>query len=104
MPQGPILVQTVAPSFTALDVTTAQVLKATPGVIATIVIVAAGTAGNLTINNCITTGAATAANTVFKAAFGSLSVGQVITLNAKCNVGITLSTITTGCQYTITYS
>ena len=104
MPQGPIAVKVSAPSFGLTDVTAAAALKAHPGVLATVIVVVAGSGGSLTFNNCTTTGGATAGNTIFTAANSALSVGQILNFNFPCNVGITLSAITTGGKVSIAYS
>jgi hypothetical protein len=105
MPQGPIPVKNVAPSYGLTDVHATAVIKSTPGVLATVIVVAPGTGGALTFNNCATTGAAATANEIITIAYGSLSVGQVITLNFPCNVGIVLSAVTSGGGiFSITYS
>jgi hypothetical protein len=80
----------------SLNVTAAAPIKASAGRIARVVINNPGSAGNLTINDSATTGAAAAANQIFTAAFGSLAAGQVIALEFPCAHGITLSAIPTG--------
>ena len=104
MPQGPIRIQAVPASFSALNVTAAKVLKATPGSIGRVVVNTAGTAGDLTINDCATTGAAAASNEILKVPYGSLTDGQVIDLNFPCKTGITISAITTGGVVAVAYS
>lgn len=91
MPQGPIPVVVAAPSFGATNVSAAAVIKATPGVIVSII---CNTAGSITLNNCAVlsgAGGPTTANQVFS---GSLTAGQILTFNFKCNIGITLSAVT----------
>ncbi len=104
MPQGPILVKAVAPSYGLTDVTAAAVIKALPGVLAQVIINTAGTAGSLTFNNTTTTGGATTANQIITIAFGSLTVGEVLNLNFPCSAGIVLSAIPTGGVISIAYS
>lgn len=104
MPQGPIAVKVASPTYGLTNVAAAATIKALPGVIATIIVVVAGSGGALTVNNCATTGTATTANEILTIAFGSLTVGQIINLNFPCSVGITVSAVTTGGQFSISYS
>lgn len=85
-----------------LNITAAAVIKATPGILYRINVVAPGTVGSLVINDCATTGAATAANTIISIPFGSLPV--TIPLGWPCAVGIVVSAVTTGGQFTISFS
>jgi len=90
----------------ALNVTAAKVIKAAPGRLARISVIAPGTtSGALTINDCLTTGAATTSNEVFTIAYGSMSVGQVIALDWPFQVGIVVSAVPGGGspQYSISY-
>jgi hypothetical protein len=80
----------------ALNITVPQVIKAAPGIAVLLSCLAPGSAGSLTLNNCISTGAATAANEFFSALFSALSVGKVVKLNWPCAAGITLSSVPTG--------
>lgn len=91
-PSGPAQ---VAPGGTqsALNLTAAQVVKATPGRLIKLLVVAPGSAGSLTVNDCATTGAAAATNEILTIAFGSLSIGQVIALDWPCSVGIVVSLV-----------
>lgn len=90
--------------FAAINVTAAQAFKALPGILFRVCIVVVGSAGNLTLNDCATTGTASAANTILTVAFGSLTVGQVIYLEWPCGTGITLSAIPTGGQVSLSYT
>jgi hypothetical protein len=67
------------------NITSAVVLKTVPGFIATVSILVAGAAG--TINDCTTTGAASAANAIvaLPAAVG------VISVRGKTNAGIVVT-------------
>ncbi len=104
MPQGPIPVQTYPYANTKLNLTAAGVIKATPGTVGKLIVVVAGTAGSITINDTTTTGGATTANQVITILFSSLTVGEVIDLGVKCVSGITVSAVTTGGQFTLTYT
>lgn len=78
----------------ALNVTAAAVIKATPGRLARISVIAPGTtSGSLTINDCTTVAAATTANKVFTIAYGSLTAGQVIVLDWPFQSGIVVSAV-----------
>lgn len=87
----------------ALNVTAAGVIKASPGILCRVLIVAPGTAGNLVLNDTTTVGSASAANTILTVAFGNLAVGQVIYLNWPCLNGIVVSAVPTGSQISISY-
>lgn len=83
----------------ALNVTTASVIKATPGHLARITIVNAGTTGGtFTFNDCATTGAATSANTIWAVAFNGSGVvaGASFNIDWPCLTGIVLSAVPTG--------
>lgn len=91
--------------FRALNITAATVVKNLPGQIYRIIVNTVGTAGSLTINdNNATGGTNNAANTILTIPFGSLTLGQVITLECDTNVGITVSAVTTGGVFAVTYS
>lgn len=60
MPQSPIQTVNVPVSGRRLNITAATVLKAAPGRLYKLVVIVAGAAG--TVNDCLTTGAAAAAN------------------------------------------
>jgi hypothetical protein len=91
-------------SKTALQVNSARVIKAAPGNLARIIVQAPGSAGNLTINDCATVGAAAAANQVITIAFGSLTIGQQIWLDMPMATGITVSAIPTAGVISISYN
>jgi hypothetical protein len=83
----------------ALNQTAAAVIKAGPGRIRKIIIIDPGTtSGAFTLNDCLTTGAAAAANVVWTQAYNAaLAVkGQVITLDWPCATGIVLSAVPGG--------
>jgi hypothetical protein len=104
---GPIVIFNQYPggAQSALNVTAAAVIKASPGTVMRIVVVAAGSGGNLTVNDVCTTGAAAAANEIFTMAQSALSVGQVITLEFPVKNCITVSAVPTGSpQLSISYN
>lgn len=84
---------------TALNQTAAGVIKAAPGRVSHVIILAPGsTSGAFTLNDCTTTGAAAAANTVWSMTYNStLNVaGAVINVDAPFANGITLSAVPGG--------
>jgi len=83
----------------ALNLTAAAVIKATPGRLVRIVIAAPGsTSGAFTFNDCATTGAAAAANQIFTLAYNATAnvAGAVFTLEWPCSTGIVLSAVPGG--------
>lgn len=89
------------------NVTAAAVIKASPGRLCKIVVIAPGTtSGALTINNLTTTTGGAAANEIISIAYGSLTAGQVITLDWPCSVGIAVTAVPGGGspQYNISFS
>jgi hypothetical protein len=103
----PISTQNFRPggNSTTLDVTAAAVIKASPGVIFRVIVVIVGTGGSLTINDLATTSGGAAANQIITIPFGSLTIGQVITLEAATVTGIAVTAVPTGgSQFTITWS
>lgn len=105
-PVGPITASPGLPGgvSASLNVTAAGVVKPTAGVLARILVNAPGSAGNLTLNDVATTGAAAAANQILTIAFGSLTVGQVISLEWPCGTGIVVSSVPTGGAVSISFS
>ena len=80
-----------------LNVTAAAVIKAAPGRLCKIHVVAPGTTGGaLTINDLTTTTGSAASNTILSVPFGSLTAGQVIALDWPCLVGIAVTAVPTG--------
>lgn len=106
MPQGPIPVftQYLGGTSRALNVNAAAVIKATPGAIMRIFVETVGSGGALTINDNNATSGNNAANQIYTAANTALTAGQVITLECPCATGITVSAVTTGGVFAVTYS
>src|SRR5271166_1728803 len=78
------------------NLTTAAVIKATPGRLCKCVIVNGGTgSGAFTFNDCATTGAAAAGNEIFTIAYAA-AIGTVYTLDWPCGTGIVLSAVPGG--------
>jgi hypothetical protein len=82
---GNLLVRMATPlaSQSALNISAATVIKATPGTLVNISVVVAGVAGS--INDCATTGAAAVSNKIGVVP----AVVGVVPFNWPCNVGIT---------------
>jgi len=81
---------------TALNQTAAAVLKTGAGRVAKVVIIAPGSgSGAFTLNDCATTGAATAANVLFTLPYNATSnvAGSVFTLELPFTNGLTLSAV-----------
>jgi hypothetical protein len=95
MPQNPpyVFIQNPAGVQTALNVTTTGVLSAGQIVLGSIVVNAAGSAGDLTLNDCATLGAASAANVIYSCPYSNLK-SQI--LNFPCQNGLVVSAIPTG--------
>lgn len=88
----------------AYNVAAAGVLKATAGILVSVSIVAPGSSGNLTLNDCTTTAAAGVSNEIFSAPFSALSAGKVIPLRWPCSSGITVSGVPAGAQFSISFT
>ena len=94
-----LLLTTRGGKSSLLNATAAVAVKATPGRIAKLIIIDPGTTGGaFTINDCATTGAAAAANTIWSAPYNGTGIvkGAVIDLDFPCAVGITLSAVPSG--------
>lgn len=106
MPQGAQQVQisSLGGQRTALNVTAAGVISAKAGTLFRVLVVTAGTAGALTINDLSANTGAAAANTLLSVPFGNLTAGQVITIEASVLNGIVVSAVPNGGQFTITYT
>ncbi len=111
MPQGPIPVAqtpSIVGTSSVLNVTAAAVIKATPGTLAQINVVNAGTSGSLVVNDCATTATATTANQILNltqaqvAALGAVT-GGVIDCEFPCKVGLTVSAVPAGSQLAVSY-
>jgi len=94
----------VTPSYA--NVIATGVIKGTPGTCIRVMVVTPGTGSNFTMNNCATVGAATAGNKIidYQAFPNGLYAGQIIEVNFTANVGIVVSSIPTGGQFTIVYT
>ena len=93
----------------ALNITAAAVIKATPGRVARVAILAPGsTSGSFVLNNCATTGAATTANQIFNLPYNGTNniAGAVFNLEIPCTVGIVCSAVPGGGspQIVVTYT
>jgi len=104
---GGDLVVTSGGQKSTLNVTAAAVIKATPGVLHKIIVIAPGTtSGSLVINDLAATSGSAAGNTILSVAFGSLTAGQVITLDWPCATGIAVTGVPGGGSpiYSISFS
>jgi hypothetical protein len=82
-----------------LNVTAAAVIKATPGRLAGIIILNAGTtSGAFTFNDCATVGAATTANQLFTLPYNATTniPGSIFPLGIICTTGIVVSAVPGG--------
>lgn len=86
--------------------TSAQAIKATKGIIASIKITNMGTtSGAFTLNDCATTGAAAAGNQLISIPYTSTEMlNNVLTVELVCTTGITLSAVPGGGSPSITVS
>jgi hypothetical protein len=106
MPQNPIQSLPIGATQAAYNVTAAAVIKASPGTLFRIVVIAPGTTGGgLTLNDCATTGAAAIGNEIASIPYSDLTAGQVIDLEWPCKAGIVVSAVPTGGSpiYAISY-
>jgi hypothetical protein len=89
-----------------LNVTTAQIVKPAPGILCTVTVVVAGSAGALTLNDCATTGAAATANQIISSPYNATNyyAGAILILDWPCGTGIVVSAVPTGGQVSIAYS
>lgn len=88
---------------TALNVTSASVIKTGRGRVVRLTLTVAGTAGTLVLNDCATTGAASAANQIYNST-GVLAAGTVITLDFPVTSGLVVSAVPTGATLVIVYT
>lgn len=83
-------------SRSALNLTAAVAIKATPGRIRRVIVLAPGSgSGAFTINDCATTGAAAAGNQIWSMAYNASAnvAGAIFSLDWPCLVGIVLSAV-----------
>jgi hypothetical protein len=94
-PQGALRVTTGGVS-SALDVTTATVIKPTPGRMVRLTVLAAATAGTFGVYDTTTTGGAATANAILQYTASWPAVGTMITLDWPCLSGIVVNPGTNG--------
>ncbi len=87
----------------SLNVTAAAVIKATPGYLCRVVVIVAGSGSVITFNDCTTTGAAAASNTIWSIASASATAGSVFYLDWPCADGIVCSSISTGATIAVSF-
>ena len=95
MPQNPI-VPRPGGALSALDVSAATVIKAAPGTLVRITVLAVATADTFGAYDAATVGAAATANAIVQYADGYPAVGSVIYLQWPCNTGIVVNPGTGG--------
>jgi hypothetical protein len=95
MPQNPIVPRPGGTS-SKLNVTAPTVIKATPGTVYRVVVVAAATGGTFGIYDAATTGGASATTAIFQAAASWPAAGTVLYLEFSCNTGIVVNPGTAG--------
>jgi hypothetical protein len=103
---GPLNVAVGLPGgvSSAINVTAAGVIKAAPGILASISVVAPGSAGNLTLNDTTSVGGAASTNEILSIPFGTLSAGKVLKFLWPCASGICISAVPTGGQFSMAFS
>ena len=102
MPQYPI-VPAPGGNATKLNVTTATVVKAFPGIVYRVVVNTAATGGTFGVYDALTTGTAAASNAIFVAAASWPAAGTVLYLEFPCSTGIVVNPGTGG-VVSISYS
>ena len=85
------------------NVAAAAVIKTGAGRVAKIIVQTAPSAGNLTVNDCATTGAAAIGNQIISLAFGNLTIGTQIFLDWPLDFGLVISSVGTGGVYAVSY-
>lgn len=106
MAQGPMPIYAQGSFSSALHLSAAAVVKATPGRVARIVFGGTvPTGGTFTVNDAATVAASTAANTIVAITGTSCTSGSVIAIDWPCKNGITVSTVPTGgaLTYSVSY-
>jgi hypothetical protein len=88
--------QSVGGSQTAVGITAPALLNPRRCILYTINVVAPGTAGILTLNDCATLAAANESNQITSISFANLSAGQLIPLKWPVQSGIVVSAVPTG--------
>ena len=94
-------------NLSGLNITAATVVKASAGRLVRVLVVAQGSGGALTLNDCATTGAAAAANQIITIPYNATGyvVGATFTLNWPCALGIVVSAVPSGGgQVSISYA
>jgi hypothetical protein len=88
--------ESVGGSQTATNVTAPALINPRRCVLWTVHIIAPGTAGILTLNDCATLAAANESNQITSINFANLSAGQLIPLKWPMQNGIVVSAVPTG--------
>jgi hypothetical protein len=104
---GPIAVftQWLGGNNTLLNITapTVNAIKGPNTTLYRVVVQAVGSGGTLTLNDVATAAAAAAGNQFYTALTANLTVGQVITLDWPCKVGLCVSACSGGIVVAMSY-
>jgi hypothetical protein len=103
---GPVSVSPGLPGgmYAALNITAAAVIKAGPGLCIRVVPVIVGSGGALTINDVLTVGGAATANQIISIPNTSMTAGVPLFLEWPCGTGIVVSAVTTGGQFSLSFT
>jgi hypothetical protein len=97
-----------SPAGTAnkLNISGPTVIKAAAGYTTMVVVSGVGSVNPLTINDCATTGAASAANQVMSIPFGAFTgtASVILPLGFVFTTGITISAVPTGVTVAVSYA
>lgn len=102
MSQNPIVTRDV--TNRNRSVTAAAVIKAVPGLLATVIVDVAGSGGALTLNDCATTGAAASGNQIASIANANIVAGVPYSFFWPCKTGIVVSAVPTGSTVRVSYT
>jgi hypothetical protein len=91
-------------SSAALNITAAAVIKPSSGIICRLSVIAPGSSGNLTLNDCALVANAAASNEIASFPSAALAAGMVLLLDWPCGTGITVGAVTAGGQYSMSFT
>lgn len=92
------------PSTTSSAKTASGAVLASPCLCVMVICNTPGSANALTLNDAATVGGSNISNQIFSKLFSDMTAGQAIPINVNCAVGLTISSMPTGGNYTIVYS
>jgi hypothetical protein len=96
--------QTIGGTQTAINITAPALINPRRCILWTVHIIAPGTAGVLTLNDCATLAAANESNQITSISFANLSAGQLIPLKWPVQSGIVVSAVPTGAAINFAYN